>query len=504
MTTLVTYGDRLITAGGRQSSLKRGSVPLGSFGQGGVAIAGDGRLVSYQGLYESQPWVGIAVNKLVRQIARLPLYAHRIKEGTRWEGETEPLEHDHPLARLLASPYPRAGELTLKAKAAHPALVHGNGTFAIFRDTPGGPPTSLVPLDYRYMTAHSLGGDGEIDAWETSQAGRPRLLAPEDVLHIAWEAGAGDLGVSPLKQLGVTLRAEDSAQRYQASSFENGARPSGALVLPQDANLDADERAELRAEIRGQHAGVDQSFKIALLSGGMDWKPFSHTAVEAELIDQRKLNREEVAAAYDVPPPLIGILDHATYSNVAEMHRMLYGMVLGPWLALLEDAIKVQLIDTYQPWAQERLYVAFDLTEVLRGDTLAEVQAVREAITAGVMTLNEGRRRLNFSKYDDPAADDLYLPTNNLSPIGETPDPPATPPPFAPPAPDPAGDPAGDQAKAQLVKAHVDRALERARTKAGIGQPAWDRARFVRELQADTGDPALAELHADLLERHLA
>jgi len=493
LTTLVTYGDRLVTAGGRESWLKRSSVPLGSFGQGAVALSGQGRVVSYQQLYEEQPWVAVSVNKLARQVARLPLYAHRLVEGTRWEGESEPLELDHPLARLLACPWPRAGELHLKQKALFPALVHGNAALAVFREAAGGPPSSLVPLDYRYLTAHCLGGDGEIDVWETGQAGRSRMLAREDVLHFAWEGGAGDLGVSPLKQLGTTLRTEDAAQRYQSSSFDNGARPSGALVLPQDARLDADERQELREEIRGQHAGVDQAFKVALLSGGMDWKPFSHTAVEAELIEQRRLTREEVAAVYDIPPPLIGILDHATYSNVAEMHRMLYGMVLGPWLTLIEDTIKAQIIDSYEPWAQEGLFVAFDLAEVLKGDALKEIQAVREAIQTGVMTVNEGRRRLNMSRYDDDAADELLIPANNLAPLrvaGSGVE--------SEPLPAAAAD---DDA---TVMKHLERAGRVIASRKGAGHPEpFDRNRFVRELAADLGEngEARAQAAADLLEQ---
>ena len=496
MTTLVTFGDRLITPGGRQSWLKRGSVPLGSFGQGAVALSGQGRVVSYQALYEEQPWVAVSVNKLARQIARLPLYAHRLIEGTRWEGESEPVGLDHPLARLLARPWPRAGELHLKQKLAFPALVHGNAALAIFRDEPGAPPSSLVPLDYRFLTPHCLGGDGEVDVWETGQSGRPRMLAREDVLHCAWEAGAGDLGVSPLRQLGVTLRTEDAAQRYQASSFDNGARPSGALVLPQDARLDADERQELREEIRGQHAGVDQQFKVALLSGGMDWKPFSHTAVEAELIEQRKLNREEVAAVYDVPPPLVGILDHATYSNVAEMHRMLYGMVLGPWLTLIEDTIKAQIIDTHEPWADEGLFVAFDLGEVLKGDALKEIQSVREGIQTGVLTVNEGRRRLNMSRYDDPAADELLIPVNNLAPLAAAGGPAE--------AEDDGGEGRGDEDA--LVMKHVERAQRVIGSRKGAGHPdPFDRARFVRELGGDLGgDLERAEAVADLVERAAA
>jgi HK97 family phage portal protein len=146
-------------------------------------------------------------------------------------------------------------------------------------------------------------------------------------------------------------------------------------VLPPDSKLKREEREELRQEIHDTHGGVDQAFRLMLLSGGMDFKGMSQTAVEAELIEQRKLDREEVAAVYDIPPPLIGILDHATYSNVAEMHRMLYVTVLGPPLVMLEETIKAELIDPEPAW--EGHFVEFDLSEVLKGDTLKEIQALR-------------------------------------------------------------------------------------------------------------------------------
>lgn len=412
MPTLVGYGDKLLSATGRRVGLKRPSVPFAQFGQRTIALAGDGRVVSYGQLYEQQPWIGVVVNKIYRQIARLPLTVHR------WvgdDGESEPVRR-HALVDLLRHPWPRASELRLKEKAAFPTLVHGNALLWKRRPAPGAPPDQLVPLHWLYVSPIII--DGQHVGWATTEFGEVIRIPLEDVVHFAWEAGnCYGFGLSPLAQLGVTLRSEDSAQRYQASSFENGARPSGALVLPPDQRLDEDEKEELRQQIRQQQAG-DNAFNVALLSGGMTWEAFSHTAVEAELIEQRKLNREEIAAAYDIDPPMIGILDHATYSNVGEMHKMLYGPTLGPWLELLTATINSQLIEPVQAWADERLFVAFDLSEVLKSNTREEIAAIKDAVGTGVMTPNEGRAKMRLPRSANGAADELYIPANNLQPLG--------------------------------------------------------------------------------------
>lgn len=408
MTTIVGYGDRLITPGGSVSWLKRGSQPLSAFGFS-ASQALEGRTVSYQQLYEEQPWISVVVNKINRQIVRLPLRVMRHLD----DGEIEPVEREHELVQLLERPWPRASGSTLKQKITFPALVHGNALLAKIRPSGGAPPTELRPLDWRFIEPIIIAG--ELEGWCTSEFGERQMLAADDVVHLAFEGGRGPLGVSPLTSLGVSVRAEDSAQRYQQSSFENGARPSGALVLPPEVDIDEGEREELRAAIRGMHGGSDRAANIALLSGGVDWKPFAHTAVEAELIEQRRLNREEIAAVYDVDPPMIGILDHATYSNVGEMHRMLYGPTLGPWLKLETDTLNAQLIDAEPRWEAEGLFVAFDLTEVLKANTGEEMAAVVSAIGSAVMTPNEGRQRFGLRRSDEEAADELYLPANNLT-----------------------------------------------------------------------------------------
>lgn len=483
MTTLVTFGDRLVSRQGRETAWKRPSVPLSWFAGGGTVTL-DGRLASYHALYEEQPWVATAVNKISRQIVRLPL---RVYQDI-GDGEVEPVAADHPLAVLLGAPWPRAGQLALKQKLTHPTLVHGNGLLGKLRSSPGSPPSKLFPLDWRFLEPVIVGN--ELIAWRTSEYGDQVFLALEDVVHMRWEAG-GQIGVSPLRQLGTTLRSEDAAQRYQASSFTNGARPSGGLVLPAEASLDKDERDELREEIKAMHSGPDSNASIMLLSGGLDWKPFSHTAVEAELIEQRKINREEIAAVYDIDPPMIAILDHATYSNVGEMHRMLYGPTLGPWLALIVDTIQQQLIAPEPQW--HGLSVRFDLTEVLKANSAEEMNAITAGIAGGVLTPNEGRQRFGLRKSANAAADELYLPVNNLKPLGQPADPPTLRIQQEPPADQPAIEGAS-------LDAHVERWAGLIRRKSLGGHPKpWDRERFLRE-GGSLAAPADLEAAADRLE----
>lgn len=459
MPTLVTTGDRLLSVSGRETWLKRSSQPFSAWqGGSGVSLVG-GATTSYARLFRTQPWVAIAVNKLARQIARLPLKTY-VRDG-----EDRKRVRDHPVAELLERPWERGSPSDLKQALAFPTLLHGNGLLGKSRPRAGLPPTSVVPLDWRFMVPHFDEGH-PVMFWESTLGGSS-YLAPADVVHTTWWAPDGPVGVSPLEQLGVTIRLEDAAQRYSTSSFTNASRHSGALITPPDVRLDREERKELRDEIQAIHGGVDNAFKMLLLTGGLDFKAFSQTAKEAELIEARKLNREEVAAVYDIPPPLIGILDHATYSNVAEMHRMLYMTVLGPWLNLIEETLQSQLIDAEPAWRDDGVFVEFDLAEVLKGDTAERVSALQVGIGTGLYTINEARKVENLPRIDHPDADQPLIPQNNLAPLGS--EPAVDSPPIAP-----------------VLASHLARARDRVLSKAGAGvEPLFDPERFRLELEAD-------------------
>jgi HK97 family phage portal protein len=360
---------------------------------------------AYSEVYRSSLWVSIAVNKLARGVARLPLHTFELEPDT---GNRE-RRRDHPLADVLRKPFTKGSAFKLKESAVGDMGLYGHALWAKWRPGPGRPVEELWPIPWKHVSIIE-GETQPIIGYEYRGAAKRVVFLPDDVLHFEFWGPEGR-GVSPLEPLRRTLALEDAGQRYAISSFTNAARPAGVFVTTQP--LPKPKKDELEAQLRSTHQGPDNAFRTLLLDGGLDWKPIGHNAQEAQTIEHRKLTREEVAAAYDIPPPMIHILDRATFSNIDEQHRMWYQDTLGPWLSMIEETIESQLIDE-EP-AFTGVFVEFDLNDVLKGDIEKRANAYTKLLA--VYTINELRRLENLPKLDDPLADAVYAPLN-AAPVG--------------------------------------------------------------------------------------
>ena len=361
---------------------------------------------TYDLMYRRQTWVYVCVNKLTRAIARLPLKAYSYSSGT---GEREE-ERTLPVARLMREPWPLARGFHLWQNVMSHLAIYGNATLVKFRGGNGRTPAELWPLPWPQVEVLP-GSSRPIDGYRwTGRNGLKKTFLAEDVLHFQWFNPNPDqpYGVSPLEALAATLAQENAAQRYGISSFGNAARP--ASFIKSERNLTRQQRKELREEIDQAYGGPENAFKVALLDNGLDWKPLAFSASEAQLVDNRKLSREEVCAVYDIPPPMVGILDHATYSNIDQQHWMLYMDTLAPICKLLEDTLMAQLVDLEPAW--DGVFLEFDMDAVLRGNIEQRSQAYQRFLQSGVYTPNELRRLENNKPIADPVADAILVPVN--------------------------------------------------------------------------------------------
>jgi HK97 family phage portal protein len=329
-------------------------------------------------------------------------------------------------------------------------LVHGNSVTEILSGA--SEKIQFIPRDWRY-TVPMMPFRDTIDGWtfnvDSSDYRVERSV--DDTLHVAWWSPAGPIGTSPLQQLGVSLRIEDAAQRHQEAMFLNGARPPSAIQASDEyLGLDRSEReqamAQLRQDITDIYSTPENAGRPALLPPGLTWNSIGHTSQEAELVEQRKISREEVAGVYMIPPPMLGILERATYSNIETQREMTYTDCLGPPLVLIEQVVNSQIIMALL--REDDVFVEFDFAGVLRGDRLQEIAAIRDAIATALMTPNEGRDVLNMQRSALDGMDTFYLPFNNLQPVGSPPVPTGVPPQQAPhPTP-----PGGPGARRLLVR----------------------------------------------------
>jgi HK97 family phage portal protein len=163
------------------------------------------------------------------------------------------------------------------------------------------------------------------------------------------------------------------------------------------------------------HKGVDNGGRTFFMGSNVKLQPLSLSPVEVALIEQRNLNLGEIGRVYDLSGPVMNDLEHGTYSNVQVLLDALYRDVVPVWLGLVEQTMQVQLVNSEPAWLDR--FVAFDLTDKLKGDPVQLAQSLKLQVEAGLITRNEARRILNLPPMADASADVLTMNTNNQAPI---------------------------------------------------------------------------------------
>lgn len=416
--TVFASGDRLLPIDSTSQNIAK----IESVARGGSPIELVGGLtISHDAIYRQQPWIRAIIDKLSHGIGRLP--AKTFREATGTNGARARVRFgEHRGADLVHRPFAGGTPFLFWGRIVHDVAKEGRGYAVLLRPRPSAPPNEAVPVAFRCVRPKfgtNPDGSKVLLAWEVSIGGVRRILHPDDVVVFQFPSG-----ISPLASLARTVAMEDASQRAAIASFSNGIRPSGIVSLDpgvlgqREGKMTKTQLEYLRDELTTEHGGVDNRFRLAAINAAIRWTPLAHTAQEAEMIAHRKLNREEACGVYDMPPPVVHILDRATYSNIDEQHRMLYMDTMGPWLTMLEQTWNAAV---YQHPAHEAdlggVYLEFDLDGVLRGDLASRADAYTKLIRNG-FTLNEIRGLENLPRIEHPLADAVFVP-RDLLPIGE-------------------------------------------------------------------------------------
>jgi HK97 family phage portal protein len=270
---------------------------------------------------------------------------------------------------------------------------------------PAGDVVSLLPM-HPSRTSIERDEDGNVTYVFTigvASAGILRAPANDVVPFLRYNPDSLMRGMSRLESLRSTLLNEDAARRATASWWQRGARPSVALKHPGELSEGAQRR--LLANWESRHAGADLMGGTAILEEGMEAQVIQLTADEMQYVESRKLNLQEACMVYDVPPPVVHILDHATFSNITEQMRSMYRDTMAPRLEDIESVIDFYLRPDFYPEASRK--VSFALDEVLRGDFETRATATALLIEKGVLKPAEGRTLFDLP-VAGPEADVLY------------------------------------------------------------------------------------------------
>ncbi|MEH0431274.1 phage portal protein [Streptomyces stelliscabiei] len=356
----------------------------------------------YEAIWRTQPQVRTVISFLARNIAQLGIHTfERVSETDRKR------LRDHPMVQLLEQPLPGMTTYRFIERLVSDYALYDNW-YGIklklnnrLRILPT-PPTLIRPYGGNWI---------QPDKYETAGG---RKFNVDEVAHIhGYSPTDLTYGESPIESLRDLILESAEATKQRAAMWKGGARMTGVLVRPADApDWNAKEKGRFREMWRSFSSGGGAEGGTPILEDGMDYKPVGFNPEQAQYIEARKLTREEVAAAFHIPPPLVGILDHATYSNIQQQHKILYQDTLGPWLTMIQQEFLAQLMPDLEatPGEYADVYVEFNISEKLRGSFEEQAAAMSTMVGGPVMTRNEGRARINLPWVE--GGDELIVPMN--------------------------------------------------------------------------------------------
>lgn len=395
---------------------------------------------SYAAIFRSQPNVRTVVSFLARNIAQLGLHVfERMSDVDRRRLA------DHPLAALILRPNARTTRYRLIDALVSDLGIYDQAFWLKAKGDAGPagvlriPPEMVTPLGDSWLAPDQFRVRGTL--------GYKDIPADQIVHFRGYNPDDARGGLSPIETLRRILAEEYEAGTYREQLWRNQGRFSGYLKRPSGApEWSPEARARFKAGWQSQYTGGGAGAGgTPVLEDGMEFVAAAVTPDQAQYIEARKLTREEVAAAYHIPLPMVGILDHATFSNITEQHKQLYQDTLGPWLVMIEEEIELQLLPDLD--TARNVYVEFNLAEKLKGSFDEQAQQLQSAVGAPWLTRNEARARMNLAQI--AGGDDLVVPLNVL--IGGQ----ASPTDSAPPK-----SVGGVQLKARVPQSHVDKAQQ--------------------------------------------
>jgi HK97 family phage portal protein len=344
------------------------------------------------------------VRILAEAVASLPLHVYEYQD----DGGKK-LVHDHPLYYLLHDePNPEMTSFVFRETLMSHLLIWGNAYAQIIRDG-AGRVLGLYPLLPDKMEVQRDDKGNIYYVYSRNSDENPTFkeygnikLKAEDVLHIPGLGFDGLIGYSPIAMaknaVGMTLACEE----YGASFFANGANPGGVLEHPGVLK----DPSKVRESWNSVYRGVNNAHKIAVLEEGMKYQQIGIPPEEAQFLETRKFQINEIARLYRIPPHMVGDLDKSSFSNIEQQSLEFVKYTLDPWVIRWEQSLQRSLL---LPGEKGKYFIKLNVDGLLRGDYQSRMNGYAVGRQNGWFSANDIREMENMNPIPDEQGGNLYL-----------------------------------------------------------------------------------------------
>lgn len=350
------------------------------------------------------------VRILAEAIAGLPLHVYQTREDG---GKEKALTH--PLYRLLHDePNPEMTSFVFRETLMTHLLLWGNAYAQVIRNGKG-EVLALYPLmPNRIKAGRDKSGAIYYDYQTNSNdPGNPSgivTLSAADVLHIPGLGFDGLVGYSPIAMAKNAIGLAQATEEYGASFFANGAAPGGVLEHPGTIK----DPSRVRESWQKTFGGARNGNKVAVLEEGMKYTPIAVSPEQAQFLETRKFQLNEIARIFRIPPHMIGDLEKSSFSNIEQQSLEFVKYTLDPWVIRWEQAITKTLLSARE---KPQVFVKFNLEGLLRGDYVSRMNGYAVARQNGWMSANDIRELENLDRIEPERGGDEYLVNGNMLPL---------------------------------------------------------------------------------------
>ncbi|TJX66956.1 phage portal protein [Soehngenia saccharolytica] len=351
------------------------------------------------------------VRILAEAVAGLPLHLYKYNDDG---GKEKAI--DHPLYRLLHDePNPEMSSFVFRETLMTHLLLWGNAYAQIIRNGKN-EVVALYPLMPNKMSVdrdenghlyytYYRGSDEAIKNKEFAVT-----LQPSDVLHIPGLGFDGLVGYSPIAMAKNAIGMAIACEEYGAKFFANGATPGGVLEHPGAIK----DPQRVRESWQAAFGGSSNSNKVAVLEEGMKYTPISISPEQAQFLETRKFQINEIARIFRVPPHMVGDLEKSSFSNIEQQSLEFVKYTLDPWVIRWEQSIMRALLSNTE---KKDYFVKFNLEGLLRGDYQSRMNGYAIGRQNGWMSANDIRELENLDRIPAEEGGDLYLINGNMLPL---------------------------------------------------------------------------------------
>jgi len=344
------------------------------------------------------------VRILAETLAGLPLHVYRYNDKG---GKEKYLKH--PLYKLLHDePNPEMTSFTFRETLMSHLLLWGNAYAQIIRNARGDV-VALYPLMPNKMTVDRDKNGRLFYLYQRNIEDSPTLgkdnlvyLDPSEVLHIPGLGFDGLVGYSPIAMAKNAVGLAMATEEYGAKFFANGAAPGGVLEHPGTIK----DPQKVKESWNSAYQGSANSHRVAVLEEGMKYQPIGISPEQAQFLETRKFQINEIARIFRVPPHMLADLEKSSFSNIEQQSLEFVKYTLDPWVVRWEQTMyRSLLMQSEKP----TVFIKFNVDGLLRGDYVSRMSGYATARQNGWMSTNDIRELENLDRIPEELGGDLYL-----------------------------------------------------------------------------------------------